>query len=106
MDRYVLKLYITGLTSRSQRAVATLQRLCDSELAGRYELMVVDVLEQPELAEQDKVLATPTVIKEHPEPQRRIIGDLSDAARVLAALDLHDGEAHARITDTRVKEAD
>ncbi|WP_169978368.1 circadian clock KaiB family protein [Tautonia rosea] len=106
MDRYVLKLYITGLTSRSQRAVATLQRLCDSELAGRYELVVVDVLEQPELAEQDKVLATPTVIKEHPEPQRRIIGDLSDAARVLAALDLNDGETHAPLTDTRVKEAD
>jgi circadian clock protein KaiB len=106
MDRYLLKLYITGLTSRSQRAVATLQRLCDSELSGRYDLLVVDVLEQPELAEQDKVLATPTVIKEHPEPQRRIIGDLSDAARVLAALDLNDGEAHARTTDTRVKEAD
>jgi circadian clock protein KaiB len=106
MDRYILKLYITGLTSRSQRAVATLQRLCDAELSGQYDLLVVDVLEQPELAERDKVLATPTVIKEHPEPQRRIIGDLSDAARVLAALDLHASPAHAPVTEARVKEAD
>ncbi len=88
MDRYVLKLHVTGLTSRSRRAVATLKHLCDSELAVRYELLVVDVLEQPELAEQDKVLATPTVIKEQPDPQRRIIGDLSDADLVMAALDL------------------
>ena len=89
MDSYILKLYVTGLTSRSQRAVATLRGLCDAELAGRYELLVVDVLERPELAELDKVLATPTVIKELPMPERRIIGDLSDPGRVLAALDLH-----------------
>lgn len=88
MDRYILKLYITGLTTGSQRAIATLQELCDSELAGRYDLLVVDVLEHPELAEQDHILATPTVIREHPEPRRRITGDLSNATRVLAALDL------------------
>jgi circadian clock protein KaiB len=88
MNNYQIKLYITGLTSRSQRAVATLRRLCETELSGRYDLLVVDVLEKPELAERDKVLATPTVIKERPEPQRRIIGDLSDANRVLDALDL------------------
>lgn len=109
MNCYVIKLYITGLTSRSQRAVATLQRLCESELAGRYELLVVDVLEHPELAELDKILATPTVIKEQPEPQQRIIGDLSDASRVMAALDLGHFEpapAPAPVLDSRAKEAD
>ena len=102
MNRYVLKLYVTGLTSRSRRAVATLRRLCDAELAGRYELLVVDVLERPELAERDKILATPTVIKERPEPERRIIGDLSDPSLVLAALDLHPAPA----TAPRATEAD
>lgn len=107
MDRYVLKLYVTGLTSRSQRAVATLRRLCETELSGRYELLVVDVLEKPELAERDKVLATPTVIKERPEPERRIIGDLSDADRVLDALDLDRvAPAAAPSSAPRAQEAD
>lgn len=103
MDRYLLKLYVTGLTSRSQRAMSTLRRLCEAELAGRYELMVVDVLERPELAEQDKVLATPTLIKQLPGPERRIIGDLSDPARVLAALDL---QYAARDSEPTATEAD
>jgi circadian clock protein KaiB len=103
MDRYILKLYVTGLTTRSQRAMATLRRLCDAELAGRYELVVVDVLERPELAERDKVLATPTVIKERPEPERRIIGDLSDPGRVLAALEL---DPAARLPESTATEAD
>ncbi|QDV38523.1 circadian clock KaiB family protein [Tautonia plasticadhaerens] len=103
MDRYLLKLYVTGLTSRSQRAMATLRRLCEAELAGHYELLVVDVLERPELAERDKVLATPTLIKELPEPERRIIGDLSDPARVLAALEL---QAATRPSEPTAAEAD
>jgi circadian clock protein KaiB len=103
MEPYILKLYVTGLTTRSQRAMATLRRLCDAELAGRYELVVVDVLERPELAERDKVLATPTVIKERPEPERRIIGDLSDPGRVLAALDL---DPVSRMPESTATEAD
>jgi circadian clock protein KaiB len=88
MDRYVLKLYITGQTPRSQRAIANLRQICDEELSGRYEMSVIDVLERPQLAEDEKILATPTVVKELPTPMRRIIGDLSDVESVLVGLDL------------------
>ena len=88
MDRYVLKLYITGQTSRSQRAIANLRQICEEELSGRYEMSVIDVLERPQLAEDEKILATPTVVKELPTPMRRIIGDLSDTESVLVGLDL------------------
>ena len=84
----LLTLYVTGLTTRSTRAIAAIRRLCEGELPGRYELQVVDVLERPEQAESDKILATPTLIKRPPGPERRVIGDLSDGDRVLAALEL------------------
>ena len=88
MDKYVIKLYVTGQTPRSQLAIRNLRRLCEEELQGRYELEVIDVLERPQLAENEKILATPTVVKELPVPIRRIIGDLSDTERVLLGLDL------------------
>lgn len=88
MDHYVIKLYVTGRTPRSQLAITNLRRICDTELKGRYELEVIDVLERPQLAEDEKILATPTVVKELPVPIRRIIGDLSDTERVLLGLDL------------------
>src|SRR4051794_16065523 len=88
MQKYLLKLYVTGQTPRSQRAVANLRRICEEELEGEYELIVIDVLERPQLAEDEKILATPTVVKELPTPIRRIIGDLSDTERVLLGLDL------------------
>ena len=88
MERYLLKLYVTGQTPRSLRAIANLRRLCEQELGGRYEMVVVDVLERPQLAEDEKILATPTVVKELPLPIRRIIGDLSDSEKVLLGLDL------------------
>lgn len=88
MDEYVLKLYVTGRTPRSERAIMTLREICETELAGRYELVVIDVLEQPTLAENEKILATPTLIKELPPPLRRMIGDLSDKEKVLLGLDL------------------
>ena len=84
----VLRLYVTGRTPRSERAMQTLRKLCDDELDGRYELVIVDVLENPQLAEDEKILATPTVIKALPPPIRRIIGDLSDTEKVLLGLDL------------------
>jgi circadian clock protein KaiB len=93
MSSYVIKLYVTGQTPRSQRAIENLRRLCDEELRGQYELVVIDVLERPQLAEDEKILATPTVVKELPLPIRRIIGDLSDLERVLLGLDLHLSEA-------------
>lgn len=90
MSKYLLKLYITGQTARSHRAIANLRRICDEQLVDQYELIVIDVLERPQLAEDEKILATPTVVKELPTPMRRIIGDLSDSERVLVGLDLRD----------------
>ena len=88
MEKYVIKLYVTGQTPRAQTAIDNLRRLCEQELGGRYDLVVIDVLERPQLAEDEKILATPTVVKELPVPIRRIIGDLSDSGRVLLGLDL------------------
>ena len=69
-------------------AVANLRRICEQELQGRYELQVIDVLEQPQLAEDEKILATPTLIKQLPPPLRRVIGDLSDKDKVLLGLEV------------------
>jgi circadian clock protein KaiB len=85
---YLIKLYVTGQTPRSLQAITNLKRICEGELAGQYDLVVIDVLERPQLAEDEKILATPTVVKELPQPIRRIIGDLSDSDRVLLGLDL------------------
>ena len=88
MSTLKLKLYVTGQTPRSAAAIANLQRLCEHELSGQYEIEVIDVLERPQLAEEERVLATPTLIKELPPPLRRIIGDLSDSEKVLLGLGL------------------
>ena len=88
MGKYVLKLYVMGQTPRSERAVANLQRICDEELEGQYELTIVDVLERPQLAEDEKIVAIPTLIKLLPQPLSRLIGDMSDTEKVLLGLDL------------------
>lgn len=88
MTNYILKLYITGTTPNSERALANLHRLCDEELDERYEIVVIDVLENPQLAEDDKILATPTLIKSLPPPLQRVVGDLSNNEKVLLGLDL------------------
>lgn len=88
MDTYLLKLFVTGKTQRSDRAISNLRRICDEELSGKYQIVVIDVLEQPHLAEHEKILATPTLIKELPPPVRRVIGDLSDSEKVLMGLDI------------------
>ena len=87
-NKFTLKLYITGHTPKSERAIANLRRICAGGLEGQYELIIIDVLECPQLAEDEKILATPTLIKELPPPLRRIIGDLSDKEKVLLGLDL------------------
>ena len=91
---YVLKLFITGRSSRSENAIRMLQNICSHDLGGQFELEIVDVLEHPEEAEQRRILATPTVVKELPPPIRKVIGDLSDKDKVLVGLDLRriDGE--------------
>lgn len=85
---YVLKLYVAGNTPNSVRALRTLQDILEEEFQGVYALKVIDVLKNPQLAEEDKILATPTLAKILPPPVRRIIGDLSDRERVLIGLDL------------------
>lgn len=88
LSQYLLKLYITGSSSRSEIAIANLRRICEQELGGQYELQVIDVLEHPQLAEDEKILATPTLIKQLPPPLRRVIGDLSDKDKVLLGLEV------------------
>jgi circadian clock protein KaiB len=85
---YKLRLFITGSTPRSTRAIANMRKICDENLSGRYDLEVVDVYENPDATKELQVIATPTLIKILPEPLRRIIGDLSDREKVLAGLDL------------------
>jgi circadian clock protein KaiB len=88
MNKYILSLYITGRTPRSERAIGNLQRICEEELRGQYEMVIIDVLERPQLAEDEKILATPMLIKQLPPPLRRIIGDLSDTEKVIFGLDI------------------
>ncbi len=85
---YVLKLYVAGNTPNSIRALRTLRNILEQEFKGVYALKVIDVLKSPHLAEEDKILATPTLSKILPPPVRKIIGDLSDRERVLIGLDL------------------
>ena len=85
---YILKLYVAGNTPNSVRALNTLREILESEFKGVYALKVIDVLKSPQLAEEDKILATPTLSKILPPPVRRIIGDLSDREKVLIGLDL------------------
>lgn len=85
---HILRLYVTGSTPRSTRAIENIRRLLESELPDRYDLEVVDVYQHPEAASEHQILAAPTLIKLLPEPVRRIIGDLSDTDRVLRGLDL------------------
>jgi circadian clock protein KaiB len=85
-DRYVLRLYVTGQTPRSTRAVENLKRICEEHLEGRYDLEVIDLYQQPELAKTQEIVVAPTLIKSLPEPMRKILGDLSDEEKVLAGL--------------------
>ncbi len=88
MTMYELKLYVIGRTPKSIEVIEELVRLLEDALEGHYDLEVIDIIESPELAEKDKILATPALEKVSPEPVRKIIGDLSDKERVLLALGL------------------
>lgn len=89
LSNYLLRLYVTGTSPRTGVAVANLQRICQEELEGRYELEIIDVLEHPQAAEDARILATPTLIKQLPPPLRRVIGDLSDKDKVLLGLEVY-----------------
>ena len=86
--KYQLRLYVTGRTGPSTRAIKNLERILRAQTGDDYELKVIDVLEHPQLAEDEKILATPTLVKTFPEPIRKIIGDLSQLENVLLGLDM------------------
>ena len=88
VDRFLMKLYVAGQTPRAARAIANLRWICEEELNGQYEIVVIDVLERPQLAEDANILITPALIKELPPPLRRVVGDLSDVEKVLLGLEL------------------
>lgn len=85
---YVLRLYVTGTTPHSTRAIVNIRKICDEHLQGRYELEVVDISQHPALAEGEQIIAAPTLIKKLPLPLRRFIGDMSQTDRILIGLDL------------------
>jgi len=87
-EKYVLRLYISGMTPAATRAISNLRSICEEYLAGRYDLQIVDVYQQPVLAKDEQILAAPTLVKKLPQPLRRIIGDMSNKDRVLLGLDL------------------
>jgi circadian clock protein KaiB len=88
LSKYVLTLYVTGTSPRTKVAIDNLNRICAQELSGRCELEIVDVLEHPQRAEDERILATPTLIKQQPLPLRRVVGDLSDKRKVLLGLEV------------------
>ena len=88
-EGYNLRLYIAGQTPKSITAIANLKTLCETHLSGRYSIEIVDLIKNPSLAQRDQIIAVPTLIRDFPEPIRRIIGDLSNTERVLMGLDVN-----------------
>ena len=87
-ETWILRLYIAGQTPRSLRAVANIQRICAENLEGHYQLEVIDLYQQPQLAQGEQIIAVPTLIRRLPDPLRMVIGDMSNTERVLVGLDL------------------
>ncbi len=91
-ERWNLRLYVAGQTPKSLLALANLRKYCEEHLAGRYSIEVIDLIEHPQLAEGDQIVAVPTLVRKLPPPMKRIIGDLSNTERVLLGLDIEPGE--------------
>ena len=87
-EKYVLRLYVTGMTPKSINAIENIRKICEENLKGRYELEVIDIYQQPEYAKKENILAAPTLIKKLPLPLRRFIGDMSNEEKILVGLDL------------------
>lgn len=83
-----LRLYVTGMTPRSTRAITAVRKLCEELLRGRYDLEIIDVYQQPSLSQREEIVATPTLVRRGPTPQRCLIGDMSNRARLLTGLGL------------------
>jgi len=87
-EKYVLRLYVTGMTPKSIKAIQNIRKICEENLKGRYELEVIDIYQQPEYAKKEDILAAPTLIKKLPLPLRKFIGDMSNEEKILVGLDL------------------
>jgi circadian clock protein KaiB len=87
-DRWILRLYVAGETPKSLTAFANLKKICEEHLANRYSIEVIDLTKHPQLAQNDQIVALPTLVRKLPEPIRRVIGDLSNLERVLVGMDL------------------
>ncbi len=90
--KYVLRLYITGSTPRSKEAIRNIRRICEEELEDRYDLEVIDVYQQPELAKKEQILAAPTLIRKLPLPLRKLVGDMSNKEKVILGLEIMPGK--------------
>ena len=100
-ERYVLRLYIAGMTPRSTLAIQNIRKICEEHLEGRYDLQVIDIYQQPVLAEGEQIIAAPTLVKKLPLPLRRFIGDMSQTERILVGMDLRTaGEKRAAAEPT------
>src|SRR5580704_16544830 len=95
---YILRLYITGFSPRSARAISNIRKICEAHLEGRYDLEVVDISQEPALAQSEQILAAPTLIKKWPLPARRFIGDMSQSDRILLGLDLPEAAEKTLLT--------
>lgn len=91
-NHWDLRLYVAGQTPRSRAALVNLKQICEDNLAGRYRIEVIDLLEHPQLSKRDQILALPTLVRKLPKPMRKIIGDLSNTERVLVGLDLRSAD--------------
>jgi circadian clock protein KaiB len=87
-QKYVLRLYVAGITSKSSQAIQNITRICEENLKGQYDLQVIDIYQQPTLAKGEQIIAAPTLIKKLPLPLRRFIGNLADKGKILVGLDL------------------
>jgi circadian clock protein KaiB len=87
-DHYNLRLYVAGQTTKSMTAIKNLERVCETHLAGRYKIEVIDLVQHPRLAAGDQILAIPTLVRRLPAPLKRVIGDLSNTEKVLVGLDI------------------
>ena len=86
--QYVLRLYVSGLTPNSQRAIENVRKICEEHLKGRYQLEIIDIYQQPIFAKEGQIVAAPTLVKELPPPLRKFIGDLSNTDKILLGLDV------------------
>ncbi len=91
-EKYVLRLYVAGMTPRSQEAIRTVTTICEEHLAGRYDLEVIDLYQQPTLAKGEQIIAAPTLVKKLPQPLRRFIGSMANKEKILVGLDLQPKE--------------